>query len=139
MAQDSANRDTANRDAWQRLCSSEPVLKDVLSAVEVLPGMTSSLVLTSGPPMDWDEYTGGQRDAIIGGALFEGLATDRGDAERKFLTGEIQIDGCHDHGCVGSLAGIYTASMPVFVVENKTHGNVGYCSRFLPFSYFCTC
>lgn len=130
MIQDSANRDTANRDAWQRLCSAEPVLKDVLSAVEVLPGMTLSLVLTSGPPMDWGEYTGGQRDAIIGGALFEGLASDREDAERKLRAGEIQVDGCHDYGCVGSLAGIYTASMPVFVVENQTHGNTGYCNMY---------
>ncbi|MFP6728755.1 MAG: DUF1116 domain-containing protein [Alphaproteobacteria bacterium] len=130
MAQDSVNRDTANREAWQRLCGSEPVLKDILSAEEALPGMTTNLVLTSGPPMDWEQYTGGQRDAIIGGALFEGLASDRGDAERKLRTGEIQVAGCHDYGCVGSLAGIYTASMPVFVVENQTLGNIGYCNMY---------
>ncbi len=130
MAHDSVNRDTANREAWQRLCSAEPVLKDVLSAVETLPGMTPNLVLTSGPPMDWEQYTGGQRDAIIGGALFEGLASDRADAERKLLTGEIQVAGCHDYGCVGSLAGIYTASMTVFVVENQTRGNIGYCNMY---------
>ncbi len=130
MAQVSASRDTANRDAWQRLCGAEPVLKDVLSAVEALPGMTPDLVLTSGPPMDWNQYTGGQRDAIIGGALFEGLASDREDAERKLLTAEIRVAGCHDYGCVGSLAGIYTASMPVFVVENQTSGNIGYCNMY---------
>ena len=33
-------------------------------------------------------------------------------------------------GCVGSLAGIYTASMPVFVVENRAHGNTGYCNMY---------
>ena len=33
--------------------------------------------------------------------------------------GEITVSNCHGHGCVGSVAGIYTASMPVFVVENR--------------------
>src|SRR5688572_11180188 len=109
----------ANADVLARLTGSEPVLKDLRPAIEVLPGMTHDTVLTSGPPMPWSGYTGGQRDAIIGGALFEGLARDREEAERKLASGEIKVDGCHDHAAVGSLAGIYTASMPVFVVENR--------------------
>jgi hypothetical protein len=92
--------------------------------------MAPNHVLTSGPPMDWDQYTGGQRDAVIGGALFEGLAVDREDAERKFSSGEIKVAGCHDYKCVGSLAGVYTASMPVFAVENQGVGNVGYCNMY---------
>jgi hypothetical protein len=40
------------------------------------------------------------------------------------------LGACHDFGCVGSLAGIYTASMPVFVVENREHGNVAFCNSF---------
>jgi len=31
---------------------------------------------------------------------------------------------------VGSVAGIYTASMPVFVVENRTFGNRGFCNFY---------
>ena len=80
--------------------------------------------------MPWGEYTGGQREAIIGGALFEGLAGGREEAIHRLDNGEIRVKGCQDYGCVGSLAGIYTASMPVFVVENRTFGNLGYCNLY---------
>ena len=123
-------RAEANELAFTRLCEAEPVLVDVRPAVDALPGMTANRVLTSGPPMPWEGYAGGQRDALIGGALFEGLATDPEDAARKFETGEIVVDGCHDYGAVGSLAGIYTASMPVFVVENRARGNTGFCNMY---------
>lgn len=125
-----AAREKANLEALERLSGAEPILKDLRPAIEVLPGMTRETVLTSGPPMPWRDYVGGQRDAVIGGALFEGLAADVEDADRKLKAGEITVAGCHDHGAVGSLAGIYTASMPVFVVENATVGNVGFCNMF---------
>src|SRR5262245_10512277 len=120
----------ANARAVERLCTAEPVLADLRPALEVLPGLTPATILTSGPPMAWEQYTGGQRAGIIGGALFEGLATDPDDADRKLRDGRIRLRPCHDHGCVGSLAGIYTASMPVFVVENRPGGTRGFCNLF---------
>ena len=36
----------------------------------------------------------------------------------------------HGYGCVGSLAGVYTASMPVFVVENPPFGNTAFCNFY---------
>ncbi len=125
-----ALRARANQEAFRRLNESEPVLVDILPAIEALPGMTRETILTSGPALPWKDYIGGQRDAIIGGALFEGLAPDRAGAERRLAAGEIKVDGCHAHACVGSLAGIYTASMPVFVVRNDTFGNVGHCNFY---------
>jgi hypothetical protein len=80
--------------------------------------------------MPWERYEGGQRDAIIGGALFEGLARDPHDAEQRLAAGEIRVRGCQELGCVGSLAGIYTGSMPVFVVEDRTHGNRAFCNLY---------
>ncbi len=122
--------DGANQEAFERLTKSEPVLVDVRPAIEVVPGMTSELVLTSGPPLDFSEYHGGQRAALIGGALYEGLASSPGEASEKFSRGEIRIGSCHDHGCVGSVAGIYTASMPVFCVRNQRYGNTGFCNLY---------
>lgn len=128
--QSEMRRQAANRESFRRLCESEPVLLDVRPAVEAMPTMRRDLVLTSGPPLPWREYTGGQRAAIIGGVLFEGLAADAGEAEARLSAGEIAVEGCHDHGAVGSLAGIYTASMPVFVVRNAAFGNIAYCNFY---------
>jgi hypothetical protein len=124
------DRDKSNAAALERLCAAEPVLVDVRPALEVVPGMTPETILTSGPPMAFDAYTGGQRDAILYGAVFEGLAADTGEAAEAIRAGRIRLGGTHEHGCVGSVAGIYTASMPVFVVENTTRGNRGFCNFY---------
>jgi hypothetical protein len=125
-----AGRDQANRVAVERMTGADPVLVDLRPAIDVVPGMTATTILTSGAPMPWERYTGGQRRAVIGGALFEGLASDPEDADAKLRDGRITLGACHDYGCVGSLAGSYTASMPVFVVENREHGNVAFCNSF---------
>lgn len=123
-------RDTANADSFSRLCGTEPVLEDVVPARDAVPGMKANMILTSGPAMPWSDYTGGQRKAIIGAALFEGLAKTENEADGMLAAGEIAIDGCHAHGCVGSLAGVYSASMPVFVVRNASAGNYAYCNFY---------
>ena len=46
-------------------------------------GWRRETILTSGAPLPWSEYTGGQRRAIVGGALFEGLAADPDDGGRS--------------------------------------------------------
>jgi hypothetical protein len=124
------SRADANLEAHRRLCASEPRLVDVRPAGEVIPGYAPNLILTSGAPLPFAEYTGGQREAIIGAAQFEGLAASREDAIGKLEAGEIRVDGAHGYGCVGSLAGVYTASMPVFVVENPPFGNTAFCNFY---------
>jgi hypothetical protein len=123
-------REQANAETVRRLCAAEPVLVDIRPAGEIVPGMTPETILTSGPPLEWEEYTGGQRNAILYGAVYEGLASDVDDAERKLLERRIRVSNCHGHGCIGSVAGIYTASMPVFVVENTSFGNCGFCNFY---------
>ena len=123
-------REAANREAFERLCGADPVLVDVQPAIDVVPGMSREIILTSGPPMPWRDYVGGQRDAVIGSALFEGLADSPEDADAKLASGELKVDGCHDYKCIGSLAGVYTASMPVFVVDNRAGGNRAFCNMY---------
>src|SRR5580704_13521691 len=106
----------ANAEAVARMTGAEPVLVDVQPAGDVIPGMTPNTILTSGPPLPWPEYYGGQRRAVVYGAIYEGLAADEADAEAKLRDGRIILGATHDHNSVGSVAGIYTASMPVFVV-----------------------
>ena len=123
-------RAKANQAAFERLTKADPVLIDVRPAGEFLPGFTPETFLTSGPPMPWSSYVGGQREAIIGGVLFENLAKNRDEAISQLDAGEIKVGACHDFDCVGSLAGIDTASMPVFVVENRSFGNVSRCNIY---------
>ena len=125
-----AARDAANAEAVRRMTQADPVLVDVRPAREVVPGMTDKTVLTSGAPLPWAAYRGGQRDGIIGGVLYEGMAASPAEAVAALSSGQVTLDGCHAHGCVGSLAGIYTASMPVFVVEDRHTGQRGFCNFF---------
>jgi hypothetical protein len=120
----------ANAESFSRLEAADPWVVDVALARDVIPAYADNLVLTSGAPMSWEDYAGGQREALIGGALFEGLASTREEAIAGYASGDIRIGSCHDYGAVGSLAGIYTASMPVFVVENRSLGNLGFCNFY---------
>lgn len=126
----STRRERANAEAHRRLCAADPILIDILPALEALPGFPPTTILTSGPEMPWERYEGGQRNAVIGGALFEGLARSPEEAEEKLAGGEIRIAPCSEFDCVGSLAGIYTASMPVLVVRNVERGNLAYCNFY---------
>ncbi len=130
VATSSERVDRANQEALQRLTSADPVLVDVQPAGDVVPGMTPKTILTSGAPMPWEQYTGGQRRAVLYGAMYEGLADSEEAADEKLRNGDIHLAGTHDHGCVGSVAGIYTASMPVFVVEDRAHGNRAFCNFY---------
>jgi hypothetical protein len=127
-------RDTANAEALRRLGAADPVLLDVRPAGEVVPGFSRDLILTSGPTLPWNRYVGGQRAAVIGAARFEGLASSDAEAERKIARGTIKVRGCQELKCIGSLAGPYSASMPVFVVQNRAAGgdagNFAYCSIY---------
>jgi Protein of unknown function (DUF1116) len=123
-------RAAANAQAAQQMCSADPVLVGVRPASEVVPGMTSTTILTSGPGLDFSAYTGGQRAAIVGGAVFEGLARDEEELAAKVTAGEITVEPCQRYACIGSLAGVYTASMPVLVVENEAAGNRAFCTLF---------
>ena len=123
-------RESANRKAFAKISGAAPVVIDVQPAIDVVPGMARNIILTSGASMPWERYYGGQRAAVLGAAEYEGLASNPLAAEEKIRSGEIVVAGCHDYGCVGSLAGIYTASMPVFVVDNPVSGNRSFCNLF---------
>lgn len=123
-------RERANAVAVERICGADPVLVDVRPAGEVVPGFSANTILTSGASLEWDQYRGGQRAAVLGGAMFEGLATSEEDAEAAIRAGEILVRPCQPYACAGSLAGVYTASMPVLVVENAATGNRAFCNLF---------
>lgn len=118
--------DDANRQAAQRILESQPVLVGIARADQVIPGMRRDLVLHAGPPLTWDQMSGPLRGAVIGGLIYEGLAKEERDAVRIAERGQVQFAPCHHYGAVGPMAGVTTASMPVYVVENRAFGNRAY-------------
>lgn len=118
----------ANAEAARRVASAQPMAIDVRPAREAIPGMHDRLVLHAGPPVTWERMCGPMRGGVIGGLMAEGLAKDPREAEALAASGEIEFAPCHHHDAVGPMAGIVTASMPVWEVENRAFGTRAYCT-----------
>jgi len=58
----------------------------------------------------------------------EGLADDAEDAARRAERGEFEFAPGHERGALGPMVGVISASMPMWVVENDTHGNRAFCN-----------
>jgi hypothetical protein len=67
--------------------------------------------------------SGPLKGAMIGAMLFDGLAKNETEATSMAERGEVEFDSCHHHGAAGPMAGVISASMKVYVVENLEHGN----------------
>lgn len=120
--------EAANRVALERLLAAHPILVDVCPAMDVVPGMTPDTVLHAGPPIEWERMSGPLRGAVVGALLSEGRAATPEEAEALAASGRVRFDPCHHHAAVGPMAGVTTASMPVWVVENRAHGNRAYAN-----------
>lgn len=113
----------ANRELQERLQNAHPVLVDIGKALEVIPGMTENTILHAGPPVAWGNMAGPLKGAVLGALIYEGLAKNLEEAGKLAGSGKIIFDPCHEHGAVGPMAGVISASMPVFVFHNSVHGN----------------
>ncbi|MBU0928119.1 MAG: DUF1116 domain-containing protein [Spirochaetes bacterium] len=118
----------ANAEAVRRILAAEPTVVGIGVAKDVVPGMARDLILHAGPPVTWERMCGPLRGAVIGGLIYEGLAKDAAEAEAMAASGKVRFEPCHHHDSVGPMAGVMTASMPVWIVENKAFGNRAYCT-----------
>ncbi|MEY2535695.1 MAG: hypothetical protein QOF29_3605, partial [bacterium] len=118
----------ANDEAVARMQAAQPLVVGVATARDVLPGMTHRTILHAGPPIDWADMSGPLRGAVIGAALLEGLADDPDDAVRRAEAGEFEFAPGHERGALGPMAGVISASMPLWVIENASRGNRAHCT-----------
>jgi hypothetical protein len=126
---DSPQVEKANAEALTRILAADPVLVDVRRAGELIPVLDRErLVLHAGPPIEWARMCGPLRGAICGALVFEGWANDLPAAEKLAASGGVRFEPNHHHGAVGPMTGITTRSMPLQVVENRTHGNRAFCA-----------
>ncbi len=116
----------ANAEAVGRMMEARPVLVGMGKAIDVIPGMHENLLLHAGPPIDWDRASGPMKGAITGALIFEGRAKNMEEAEKLVKSGEIKLEPCHEHQAVGPMAGLTSPNMEVYIIENKTHGNLAF-------------
>jgi hypothetical protein len=115
--------DKANRTAVERMLAARPILKGLGAARDVIPGMAEDLLLHAGPPIDWARASGPLRGAVIGALLYEGRAGDEAAATALVVRGEVRLEPCHHYAAVGPMAGVISASMQVYLVDDPVHGH----------------
>src|SRR3954453_16999103 len=113
----------ANDVVVRRMQEARPLVVGVGTAGDLLPGMTPHTFLHAGPPIDWPDMSGPLRGAIIGAALFEGLASNVEEAVQKAKSGQFEFAPGHERAALGPMAGVITSSMPMWIVENDAHHN----------------
>jgi Protein of unknown function (DUF1116) len=100
----------------------------VVPAREAL-GLGAGDFLHAGPPVAWERASGPMRGALMGAATLEGLVDDPEAAVGLLASGRhISLSPCHHHGAVGPMAGVVSASMWMFVLEDPGSGRRTYCS-----------
>ena len=123
-----AQIDKANQEAFNRITKGEAKLIEVGRAIDLIPGMRKDLFLHAGPPIEWERMCGPMKGAILGGAIYEGLANDFDELEELIKQGKLNFEPCHHYNAVGPMTGILTPSMPVFRIYNSTYDISSYCS-----------
>jgi Protein of unknown function (DUF1116) len=119
--------DRANSEALTRLTSGDAFLVDCRAAREAF-GLPERIVLHAGPPLEWAAMCEPMRAAVLCAIRYEDWASDDDAAARLVECQQIQLAPCHHWGAIGPMTGLVTASMPVFVVENRVFGNRGYAT-----------
>jgi len=112
----------ANAAGFERLVGGEPVLVDCRPAGQIL-GLPPRTILHAGPPVAWARMCEPMRAAVLCAIRYEGWAANDDAAATMVERGEATLAPCHHWSAVGPMTGIITASMPVFVVTNRTHAN----------------
>ena len=119
----------ANARAMERILAAKPALVGMGTALDTVPGMRRDLILHAGPPITWDRMCGPMRGGIMCALMYEGMAKTPAAAEKLAASGKIKYEPCHEHAAVGPMAGIISASMPVFIVRNEENGNYAYATQ----------
>jgi len=118
--------EAANQKAVRKVIDAQPVWVDVGLAIDVIPGFKPNTIVHAGPPVTWENMCGPMKGSVIGALIYEGKAATPEEAERLAASGEFEFVPCHHLGAVGPMTGVFTANMPVIVIENKENGNRAY-------------
>jgi Protein of unknown function (DUF1116) len=110
--------DAANSEVVRRMAAAQPVFVDIQLAGEVMPDMDRRVVLHAGPPIAYERMCPPMRSAVQAAVVYEGWAPDRAAANELLASGDVELAPCHSRQAVGTMTGIVSPSMPVFVLSN---------------------
>lgn len=119
----------ANDTVCEHIIRSQAILVGMGTAKDIIPGMHERMILHAGPPITWERMCGPTRGAIMGALIYEGAAQDEKQAEKVAASGTFAFEPCHHHDTVGPMAGIVSASMPVFIIENPVYNVRAYATQ----------
>jgi hypothetical protein len=114
--------DDANAEVVRRLDESVPLLVDIDSAKDVVPGMTDRMLLHCGPEIEWDDVCDPLRRSMRAAVVSEGLAKNVREANRLLADGVVRLEPAYRHDTVLPMASAIGPSAPVFVVDNRDAG-----------------
>ena len=115
----------ANERAVQAMIEAKPAVVGVTTAAETL-GLEPRQFLHSGPPITWEDASGPLRGALVGALLLEEEAESPRDAWQICESNQIELSPCHSHSAVGPMAGVISASMPVYEIHDEVNRRVAY-------------
>lgn len=115
-----------NSDTADMMTASRPVLIDIKTAADCVPGLSDRLILHSGPPAEYCRLGEGHRRAVAAAAVFEGWASGPEEAESLLEKGDIRIDSADHHNASATGCGAISPSMPVFRVCDRRTGSYIY-------------
>lgn len=117
---------SANDRVMKIILNGRPVWKDVMPAIQVVPGMKKNLILHPGPPINKTDPVFPMKNSISGAVVHEGLAKNLDQAWQMVLSGEITIAPAQDYACSCAAGMVMSSSMPVIVVEDQCSGSLGF-------------
>jgi hypothetical protein len=121
-----ADVEAANATAFARYLTAQPALVGIAPAADAIAGLPERTILHSGPPIAWPDMCAPVQGAVIGACIYEGWADSQEAARQLAEAGEISFAPCHHYAAVGPMAGIISPSMPVWIIEDQTHGTTTY-------------
>jgi uncharacterized protein DUF1116 len=118
----SVDIDAANGEVLRRLDKGVPMLVDVRTAGDVVPGLGDRMLLHPGPPIAWEHVCDPLRRSMRAAVVAEGWAPDVAGAEATLATGRVGLSAANEHAAVVPMATALGPSTPVWVVDNADGG-----------------
>jgi hypothetical protein len=117
------NETAANRLAVEKIVSTVPIVRELVTAREAL-GLVDGELGHAGPPFEVGEIPPVVvLNALAAASLHEGWAGDMDHGRRMVLSGEVKLRSNHSLGTVSPMAGVVRPSQRLFRVEDRATGS----------------